>query len=583
MGAQYRSQEYWETQRMWGMKSLKIFAAFIIITTNTSLLAEQVSSARAEKVAVNWMNEQAGAEFSGIRNRRYIIEQPDTLFYVFEFSPKGFIIIAADDIAIPVVMYSPDGSFSDDIPPGFEEMLSRRKQELLAAKKISTISTSTTAAQWNNYSRERGSFQKTIVSDTVAPMLSVTWSQGFPYNKFCPTCDSGGSGGRTYAGCVALAYAQLMKYHNWPVNGTGSYEYVYMPYGRIYANFEATTYDWQNMSNKITPASPSANIDAVATLIYHCGVAVHMMYGPGGSGAETPDIRNALVKYFKYSNAAVVITKSNKADSVAYSDEEWTTLLKNELKNKRPFIYRGQNASGWGGHAFVIDGYKGDYFDVNFGWGGSFNGYYYLNNLTPYTYNFNYANQAILHIQPQRVVKALMPIDKATNQPTAFTLSWMYAGTSVTGDFTVQLALDSSMTKIEKEYTTSVMSVHLTRLLEGNRYYWRVISTTNFREKDTSAVFSFTTILPGKSALYQNFPNPFNAQTTIRFDIANTEHVSIKVYSITGQEVATLVDEVLEPKAYRIPWNANNLASGVYYYKILTDTFTASKKLVFIK
>lgn len=89
--------------------------------------------------------------------------------------------------------------------------------------------------------------------------------------------------------------------------------------------------------------------------------------------------------------------------------------------------------------------------------------------------------------------------------------------------------------------------------------------------------------VPGSFVLMQNFPNPFNPTTTIRFDIPKNGFVSLKVYDVLGNEVATLVNENLNPNTYEVSWDANRLASGVYFYKLVSGNFTDVKKMILLK
>ncbi|MCX7984491.1 MAG: T9SS type A sorting domain-containing protein [Bacteroidetes bacterium] len=91
------------------------------------------------------------------------------------------------------------------------------------------------------------------------------------------------------------------------------------------------------------------------------------------------------------------------------------------------------------------------------------------------------------------------------------------------------------------------------------------------------------TIIPAQFELYQNYPNPFNPSTTIRYTVPVKEHVTIKVYSLLGQEVATLVDEMQEPSEYKVTFTANNLASGVYFYRLKAGNIQITKKFVLMK
>jgi hypothetical protein len=92
-----------------------------------------------------------------------------------------------------------------------------------------------------------------------------------------------------------------------------------------------------------------------------------------------------------------------------------------------------------------------------------------------------------------------------------------------------------------------------------------------------------TSSLPQEYQLSQNYPNPFNPTTQIKFAIANSEKVSLKIYNVIGQQVAELVNEVLPAGNYSVSWNARNVSSGVYFYTITTDHFSASKKMVLLK
>ncbi len=83
--------------------------------------------------------------------------------------------------------------------------------------------------------------------------------------------------------------------------------------------------------------------------------------------------------------------------------------------------------------------------------------------------------------------------------------------------------------------------------------------------------------------LYSNYPNPFNPNTTITFDLPIKEKVSLKIYDILGNEIATLFDEELSQGTHSKQWVANNLSSGIYFYTLKTPSFTSTKKMILIK
>ena len=89
--------------------------------------------------------------------------------------------------------------------------------------------------------------------------------------------------------------------------------------------------------------------------------------------------------------------------------------------------------------------------------------------------------------------------------------------------------------------------------------------------------------VPTVYSLSQNYPNPFNPSTIINFSIINNEHVYLKIYNSIGQEITTLVNDILPAGDYSIKWNAENLASGIYFYTLTTGNFKAAKKLILLK
>jgi hypothetical protein len=89
--------------------------------------------------------------------------------------------------------------------------------------------------------------------------------------------------------------------------------------------------------------------------------------------------------------------------------------------------------------------------------------------------------------------------------------------------------------------------------------------------------------IPKEYALSQNYPNPFNPTTTIESALPHTSHVSLKVYNLLGQEVLTLVDEEKSAGVYRVQFNAMELASGLYVYRMRAGEYVATKKLMVLK
>ncbi len=98
-----------------------------------------------------------------------------------------------------------------------------------------------------------------------------------------------------------------------------------------------------------------------------------------------------------------------------------------------------------------------------------------------------------------------------------------------------------------------------------------------------TSVNEISSTVPSEYSLEQNYPNPFNPSTTINFSISTSEFVTMKIYNSLGQEVSTVVNEFLNAGSYEVNFNAENLVSGMYIYKITAGSFTSTKKMLLLK
>jgi subtilisin-like proprotein convertase family protein len=107
--------------------------------------------------------------------------------------------------------------------------------------------------------------------------------------------------------------------------------------------------------------------------------------------------------------------------------------------------------------------------------------------------------------------------------------------------------------------------------------------TLNFKYSTPISVENGHEILPKNFVLYQNYPNPFNPVTVIKYSIPKTSHVSLVIYDLLGREVTSLVNEYKQAGTYEVRWNASSFANGVYIYRLSSDGFTSSKKMILLK
>lgn len=378
------------------MKKRFITLMMFLLAANFAAEANPVDMNLAREVGAKFVNGSTTMRTT-VNDLRHVItystDNQIEAFYVFNVS-NGFIIVAADDCSTPILAYSEEGQFDvNNIPAQMEGYLQVYRREIQYGIEHGLSADESIAKQWNML-RTTGSLYGTRTTTAVEPLLSETWNQNCYYNALCPE-DADGPCGHVYAGCVATAMGQIMHFWQYPVVGSGSHSYYPDGYPQQTANFGATTYAWNDMPDDLNSSSTSTQINAVATLLWHCGIAVDMTYGAGASGAYSGNVPYALTEYFNYSDELFGQDKSDNAS--------WLALIKANLDLGLPIYYSGSDVNGYGGHAFVCDGYDAnDYLHFNWGWSGSGNNAYFaLDALNVNGYEFNNYNYAIFNIRPQ--------------------------------------------------------------------------------------------------------------------------------------------------------------------------------------
>ncbi len=209
---------------------------------------------------------------------------------------------------------------------------------------------------------------------SIAPLLATHWHQQSPYNDMSPVIEDGNI--KTVAGCVAIAASQIVFYWHRDNPEATSYDTPTYDYGKAPVTYSVpagTPYNWNLIRNVYTNNEPQEERDAVALLVYVVGTSAWLNYG-SSTGGQINDVINPFSSQFRLSG--YYARKAN------YTQAEWEELIYNELAQGRPVLYSGsKNGSG---HAVVIDGYDAQQqlFHFNFGYGGSGDGYYTVNDVT---------------------------------------------------------------------------------------------------------------------------------------------------------------------------------------------------------
>ena len=347
--------------------------------------------------------------------------QNEAAFYVFnQADEKGFVIVSADDrTAEDILVYSEKGAFdAEKINPAFAWWLSRFADEISSIEDEDAMMANAPAAKM-----EVTPIEPLLVNKDG---IEITWAQESPYNIYCPRDQRDNT--KCYTGCVATAAAQIMYKWCWPIKGTGSSSYTWydcltQPYWGgctnsydtiLSANYGETTYQWDLMRPAYQGKNTKANQrQAVALLMYHCGVASEMNYGgdaAGGSGTLTDYMAYGLEHYlgYEYDKYITMYPKSagESHDGVPtdYNVKSATfiELFNQDLEAGRPILMGGGD-NNFGGHAFVCDGRdKDNKFHINWGWEGDNNCYTAITVLQPEgeSYKFKNGVDAVIGLHP---------------------------------------------------------------------------------------------------------------------------------------------------------------------------------------
>lgn len=358
-----------------------------ILLGMTAVQAATVGLETARSLAQKFV--KANFDFAS-QNDELTMVYSQTSFYVFNVGENGFVILSANDAYRPIIGYSDESAFDpDNMAPALSDFLDRVNAYRTNRSKHNA--TMETMADWARL-HECGQLVSRYGGRDAEYLVQTKWNQNYPYNYCCPS-DPDGPGGHVYAGCVATAAAQVMRYWNHPIQGQGSHTYTPTDnpqYGPITVNYGEAIYDWENMPYTISSASPVEQLEAVGQLIYHVGVSVDMNYRPTSSGAVTGLLCTSLPSYFHYTDQMQHYYREE------YSREEYMGFIVSMVDMNWPMVQRGN------GHAYVLDGYD-DFgmVHLNWGWSGSNDGWFDIDG-----HNYAEGESVICYCVPAEVYDA---------------------------------------------------------------------------------------------------------------------------------------------------------------------------------
>jgi len=367
----------------------KIVFLILIIIISISLQAKAVTQSTARSAVENFL--QIKGRNIEISKEYNLANDSDGLF-IFNLSEDGFVISATDDIFYPVIAYSWKGQYSpansDDLQFRFIKEDIKLRRAYYQANPLLAAANQQSWTELITGTRPVRTFQQWPMDGTTLTggWCETQWNQSGVFNQFCPLDNSGN---RSVVGCVATAMAQIMHYHEYLGNPVFTYIDNYNSGWwdpiHIDNDHESNDFpDWNELNDYLDVAvehyanGEMITSEDLAAFNYACGVSVEMSYSSDGSGAYTDDVASALRNKFDYNTA----TWSDN-----YGGAFYNTIAEN-MVNMKPCEFSIYTDDGNNGHAIVCDGYNtDDYYHLNYGWGTSNIGWYYIPSGMPSNYS----------------------------------------------------------------------------------------------------------------------------------------------------------------------------------------------------
>lgn len=386
------------------MRRLLIILLFFLVPSAS--FADNVSLEKARSAASNFCKTKLATKSS---SSLQLVAGGDE-YYVFQRSGGGFVIISGDDAAVPVLGYSYTGKFDiNNMPDNCKAWLEGYKEQIQTIRNSGSGRSPQAVALWNEILIPTKAGESGYEPELL--LTTADWDQGYPYNELCPVIDST----HCITGCVATAAAIVARYYNYPKTCSGTIPGYGFEYEGVHYNVPAHdlpgSYDWDHMPLVASAITTDREREAIAQLMYDMGTIAQASYGLDATSAYTYILVEGMINYLGFDSNAQYLFRRN------YSDSEWVEMLKKDLNETGPILYAGSSENG--GHQFTLAGYDSkDNFYVNWGWGGSWNGYYAIDafvvNTSTATHDYRNNQDAVFGMKPAGYDPEEGDLDKIT-------------------------------------------------------------------------------------------------------------------------------------------------------------------------
>ena len=523
--------------------------AFLCLTSMISVSAEVIAPELAKTTADNLLSLDKEFVGAGEATVTTVTEEGVPVYYLIEYNAGGWAIIAAQSSSKPLIAYNPTGEY--EAPEPMQAVLEANKQRIADVAKKN--------ADYQHIGWSRAAQRKAAATNPtpdINPLITVNLDQSAPFNSQCPTV----SGQRVLVGCVAVGMAQAMMVARYPDRPVGKYSYTDPTVGYLSIDYDAEApYDWDAMY----AAKETGNYNEIARLLYHCGVSVDMQYGLDGSSAFLALVASALTRNFQY-NPKLVRCEAEWN----FSREEWMDLLLDELVRGRVIVYNGDSEDG--GHCWNLDGWKQatQTFHVNWGWNGSGNSYFDIDDMQYYPNN----NGAVIGVGAPTTAPYGLNLS-TTSIPLGTAAGVALADVQVLCEdeeaefsFTIE-GPEGLFGRVESPYTVENMKLVSTETItDAAKFKYALITVTNTSTGE-SFTREFTLYLQngsgGISSVFSNamrlYPAITHDRLTVEVPVAGGRYA---IYTMTG---ALAGEGSIE--GYEAQISVSSLPAGTYLFK----------------
>lgn len=367
--------------------TLLLFVTIIALLTTSSIFARQITHNEVISVSNNKLIELKKADIINVNNC-VEIKTNSIIAFVVNLKPKGYIVVSANTDLPPIIAYSFESNFGElnESNPLFSIIVADLTNRNKYFSKSNIVSNN---SKWEELLNEN---YKLLPEETLQQWpdvgdgwLKTNWTQNAPYSDFCPMDPV--TNVRSIAGCPSTAMAQILNFHT-TTNNTH-----FNDFDDYYHNYAGRQYWIDNdYLSRDFPSFPELNVyldtleqhylnnilptnEDKAALTFACGIAATQVYTSAGSG--TFGVNQAYEAYMRFNCTTASLLDTTNLDL-------FDRLMQN-MKDTLPAHLAIVNPTWTSGHNVVVDGYNTDnYYHLNFGWGGSYNGWYLLPQEIPY-------------------------------------------------------------------------------------------------------------------------------------------------------------------------------------------------------